>query len=65
MAYIKDTIAAIATPLGKGGVGIVRISGPGAVRIGKEISKRETEPRVATLVSCYDESGRTIDPGNC
>ena len=63
MAYIKDTIAAIATPPGKGGVGIVRISGPGAVRIGKEISKRETEPRVATLVSFYDERGRTIDQG--
>ena len=63
MAYIKDTIAAIATPPGKGGVGIVRISGPGAVRIGKEISKRETEPRVATLVSFYDEHGRTIDQG--
>ena len=63
MAYIKDTIAAIATPPGKGGVGIVRVSGPGAVRIGKEISKRETEPRVATLVSFYDERGRTIDQG--
>ena len=63
MAYIKDTIAAIATPPGKGGVGIVRISGRGAVRIGKEISKRETEPRVATLVSFYDERGRTIDQG--
>ena len=55
MAYIKDTIAAIATPRGKGGVGIVRISGPVAVRIGKEISKRETEHRVATLVSFYDD----------
>ena len=63
MAYIKDTIAAIATPPGKGGVGIVRISGPVAVRIGKEISKRETEPRVATLVSFYDDRGRTIDQG--
>ena len=63
MAYIKDTIAAIATPPGKGGVGIVRISGPGADRIGKEISKREMEPRVATLVSFYDERGRTIDQG--
>ena len=63
MAYIKDTIAAIATPPGKGGVGIVRISGPGAGRIGKEISKREAELRVATLVSFYDEQGRTIDQG--
>ena len=35
MAYIKDTIAAIATAPGKGGVGIVRISGPVAVWIRK------------------------------
>ena len=63
MAYIKDTIAAIATPPGKGGVGIVRISGPEAARIGKEISKKETEPRVATLVSFYDSHNRTIDQG--
>ena len=63
MAYVKDTIAAIATPPGKGGVGIVRISGPEAARIGKEISKKETEPRVATLVSFYDSHNRTIDQG--
>ncbi len=33
----KDTIAAIATPLGEGGIGIVRISGPDAVRIAGSI----------------------------
>ena len=32
--YIRDTIAAIATPLGSGGVGIVRVSGSDAERIG-------------------------------
>lgn len=35
--YKEDTIAAIATPVGEGGVAIVRISGPDAERIGKEI----------------------------
>ena len=63
MAYIKDTIAAIATPPGKGGIGIVRISGPDASRIGKEISKKETEERVATFVSFYDSRNRPIDQG--
>ena len=58
MAYIKDTIAAIATPPGKGGIGIVRISGPDASRIGKEISKKETEARVATFVSFYDSCAK-------
>ncbi|HEY6365104.1 MAG TPA: tRNA uridine-5-carboxymethylaminomethyl(34) synthesis GTPase MnmE, partial [Candidatus Binatia bacterium] len=31
--YTEDTIAAIATPAGEGGIGIVRISGPDAERI--------------------------------
>jgi tRNA modification GTPase len=35
--YREDTIAAIATPVGEGGVGIVRISGPDAERIANEI----------------------------
>lgn len=35
--YKEDTIAAVATPAGEGGVAIVRISGPGAERIAKEI----------------------------
>ena len=63
MAYIKDTIAAIATPPGKGGIGIVRISGPDASRIGKDISKKETEARVATFVNFYDSRNRPIDQG--
>ncbi|MCW3488971.1 tRNA uridine-5-carboxymethylaminomethyl(34) synthesis GTPase MnmE [Dethiobacter alkaliphilus] len=33
----EDTIAAIATPVGEGGIGIVRISGPQAKDIGKEL----------------------------
>ncbi|MBO8138525.1 MAG: tRNA uridine-5-carboxymethylaminomethyl(34) synthesis GTPase MnmE [Desulfotomaculum sp.] len=36
---IADTIAAIATPLGEGGIGIVRISGPEAINVGKKIFK--------------------------
>ncbi len=63
MAYVRDTIAAIATPPGKGGIGIIRISGPDVVRIARELSKKETEPRVATLVSFYDAIERTIDEG--
>lgn len=35
--YISDTIAAIATPPGCGGIGIVRVSGPHAERIGARI----------------------------
>lgn len=35
--YVRDTIAAIATPLGSGGIGIVRVSGPDAERIGQAV----------------------------
>jgi len=41
MKPATETIAAIATPPGRGGVGIVRISGPAALRIGQEILRRE------------------------
>lgn len=37
--YDGDTIAAISTPLGEGGIGIVRISGKGALKIAKKIFK--------------------------
>jgi len=38
--YKEDTIAAVATPPGDGGVAIVRVSGPDAERIGSEIFQR-------------------------
>jgi tRNA modification GTPase len=46
-----DTIAAIATPMGRGGIGVVRISGPHAERIGSAILECSTplEPRRATF----------------
>jgi len=38
--YREDTIAAVATPAGEGGVAIVRVSGPDAERIAREIFSR-------------------------
>ncbi|MGI9952444.1 tRNA uridine-5-carboxymethylaminomethyl(34) synthesis GTPase MnmE [Moorellaceae bacterium AZ2] len=46
---LEDTIAAIATPPGEGGIGIVRISGPEALRIGERIFRpRRGKPLGAT-----------------
>src|SRR4051812_42877123 len=47
-----DTIVAIATPAGRGGIGVVRVSGPAAPRMAASISDRTAplEPRHATLV---------------
>jgi tRNA modification GTPase len=48
-----DTIAAIATPPGRGGIGIVRLSGPDAHRIARAVAARVEPftPRYATLVT--------------
>jgi tRNA modification GTPase len=50
MFSTDDTIVAIATPNGRGGIGVVRISGPAALTIGCALSSRaELAPRHATL----------------
>jgi tRNA modification GTPase len=53
-----DTIAAIATPPGKGGVGIVRLSGPLALSIGQTIANQNLKPRHAHFSNFYEQ---TID----
>jgi len=59
---MDDTIAAIATPPGHGGVGIVRISGGLALEIALKITKKTTiKPRYAHFVACYDENQEIFD----
>jgi tRNA modification GTPase len=47
MSFSTDTIAAIATPAGRGGVGIVRVSGPLTRAIMRAVVGRELAPRQA------------------
>lgn len=58
-----DTIAAIATPPGRGGVGIVRLSGPQAFAIAETIAGTLSAPRVAALRHFRDAEGNAIDEG--
>ena len=59
-----DTICAIATADGRGGVGIVRVSGPAASPIAScLIESGLPQPRRATLVPFRDAAGHTIDEG--
>lgn len=58
-----DTIAAIATPPGQGGVGIVRVSGPQVISIAKAILGHCPQPRMAEYLSFNDETGSVIDKG--
>jgi tRNA modification GTPase len=59
----NDTIVAIATPLGRGGLGVVRLSGPSAVAIASDIldTADPLEPRYATLTRVRDLAGRAVD----
>lgn len=60
---MNDTICAIATPLGTGGIGIVRVSGPEVVRIATEIFGRCPEPRKAEYGEFQSATGECIDSG--
>ncbi len=59
----SDTIAAIATPPGRGGIGVIRISGPETVAIARAITGSLPRPRYATLADFRDEHNDTIDSG--
>ena len=57
------TIAAIATPPGRGGVGIVRVSGPLAAQIAAELLGEVPPSRRAGLRAFKDADGATLDTG--
>ena len=59
----NDTIAAIATPSGQGGVGIIRISGDKSVDIAKKISGLCPAPRYAHYGVFTDNNDVVIDSG--
>jgi len=58
-----ETIAAIATPPGIGGIGVVRISGIGAVSIAEELLGSLPPPRIARLYPFRDNKRQVIDQG--
>lgn len=58
-----DTIAAIATPAGRGAIGIVRASGPQAPAIARRVLGRLPESRVATRCAARDAAGEVLDEG--
>lgn len=58
-----DTIVAIATPPGRGGVGIVRISGKRAIEIAQALFGNAPAPRQAALRIFRDAQGEAIDTG--
>ncbi|TDJ33715.1 MAG: tRNA uridine-5-carboxymethylaminomethyl(34) synthesis GTPase MnmE [Gammaproteobacteria bacterium] len=63
VADSHDTICAIATPAGRGGVGIVRVSGPAASRIADRVLGKKPPPRMARYGAFRDAGGEVIDEG--
>ncbi len=66
MTKTTDTIAAIATPPGRGGVGVVRISGRGLAGLAEALAGKALAPRHATLATFRESEGKNaaiIDQG--
>ncbi len=59
----SEPIVAIATPLGNGGVGVLRISGSKIDQIAQSVLGCVPAPRYASLMSFIDSDGSTIDRG--
>ena len=58
-----DTIVAAATPPGRGGIGVVRVSGPAVQGIAAALLGALPVPRHATFTSFLDAAGEPIDAG--
>lgn len=58
-----DTIAAVATPAGRGGIGIVRVSGPGVRAVASAVIGPLPAPRQARHCFFRDAQGERVDEG--
>lgn len=63
LAFSNETIVAQATAPGRGGVGIVRVSGPNAKAIAQLLLTKCPKPRLATYQPFYDNKHTIIDQG--
>jgi tRNA modification GTPase len=63
MPPVAETIAAVATAQGRGGVGIVRVSGPLAGTLAQAICQRELQPRYAHYGPFFADAKQVLDEG--
>lgn len=61
---MKDTIAAISTPLGESGVGVIRLSGSEAISVVDGVFKSKSKRKLGELPSHKASYGWVIDPGD-
>jgi tRNA modification GTPase len=60
--FDTDTIVAIATPLGEGGIGVVRLSGPAALSIGARLFRGAVDADPEQFASHTVHLGRAVEP---
>lgn len=63
MPTVTETIAAVATAQGRGGVGIVRVSGPMAGQLAAAICQRDLKPRYAHYGPFFADAKQVLDEG--
>lgn len=63
LSTAQDTIAAQATPPGRGGVGIIRLSGPQALSIAEQLLGFTPKPRYAHYTPFLGEDRQVLDQG--
>ena len=63
MKKVTDTIVAAATPKGRGGVSVIRVSGENVSVVAHQLLKKILKPRKATLASFFDVEDEVIDEG--
>lgn len=59
----KETIVAQATPVGRGGIGILRVSGPLTCSVAQQVLGKCPKPRVADYLPFKDADGTVLDQG--
>ncbi|MFH1737271.1 MAG: tRNA uridine-5-carboxymethylaminomethyl(34) synthesis GTPase MnmE [Actinomycetota bacterium] len=59
-----DTIAAVATPVGEGGIGIVRLSGPRAIAIAERVFRPQGARRPAKTAGFQMAYGKVVEPAS-
>lgn len=60
---MKETIVAQATPIGRGGVAILRVSGPLATEVAQQVVGKSLTPRMANYLPFKDADGTVLDQG--
>ena len=64
IGVIEETIAAVSTPVGEGGIGIVRISGPEALAVAARIFRPRRPKEISAVRTFSAHVGRVVDPKN-